>query len=104
MLEQTGLIHWRCDAAAHQQGVDGRTPDTLTVHDGRWAYCPLDAGAPGHDWKPTGGVRIELLRRATPIIDLDAAPQPPAKTPSAPAARDAAAGTAAKKRTSPTKR
>lgn len=99
MLEQTGLIHWRCDAAAHQQGIDGRTPDTLTVHDGRWAYCPLDAGAHGHNWKPTGGVRIELLRRATPIIDLDAAPPPPAKPPSAGAAR-----AAAKKRASSSKR
>lgn len=104
MFEQTGLIHWRCEAAAHRQSAGGGTPDTLTVHDGRWAFCPLDAGAPGHDWKPTGGVRIELLRRTAPIIDLDAAPQPPAKTQSAAAPRAAAAGSAAKKRTSPSKR
>lgn len=71
MSEHTNLIQFRCDSAAHQHGLGGRTADTLTVHDGKWAYCPMDVAAADHDWKDTGGVRIEMLRRGSPRIDLD---------------------------------
>lgn len=79
MPEVSGLIHYRCRAPAHQQGADGRTPDTITVHEGRWSYCPLDARGDGHVWEETGGVPIESLRRAAPTINLDVSPPRPAR-------------------------
>ena len=107
LAEQSGLIHWRCDAAGHQQAPAGRTADTLTVHDGRWAYCPKDVAATGHQWKETGGVRIELLRRASPQIDLDLDIGPVANggSPATASPRRTvsrvAGGTATRKRTTP---
>ena len=107
MQDQSGLIHWRCEAAAHRQGADGRTPDTLTVRDGSWAYCPMDVAATGHDWKNTGGVRIEMLRRGSPTIDLDLDIGPPVdrasstEGPRGRAAARAGGGTTTRKRTTP---
>lgn len=98
MAEQSGLIHWRCDAAGHQQ-PDGRTVDTLTVHDGKWAYCPRDVAADDHAWTATGGVQIELLRRGSPTISLDADVQPAARPASATPARARAGGTPRKRAT-----
>ncbi|HET8568118.1 MAG TPA: hypothetical protein VFM93_03915 [Candidatus Limnocylindria bacterium] len=82
-------------AEAHQQGVTGRAADTLTIHAGKWAYCPMDVKGSGHKWEDTGGVPIETLRRGTPTIDIDLdvrpraepAPRPSAKTPSEAPAR-----------------
>ena len=71
LADRSGLIHWRCDAAGHQEAPDGRTADTLTVHDGKWAYCPGDVAAKDHVWTATGGVQIEMLRRGSPTISLD---------------------------------
>ena len=87
MAQESGLIHYRCAAPSHQQGVEGRTADTLTVHEGKWSYCPKDIRATDHLWQPTGGVRIELLRRGSPTInlDLDVRPHLGAKAPSTPA-------------------
>lgn len=106
MLQESGLIHWRCEAAGHRQCLDGRPADTLTVHEDRWAYCPMDAGAAGHEWTATGGVRIETLRRSSPKIDLDLDIRPhvdgDASVPSSrgrPAAR-AGGGTTRKRATS----
>ena len=45
-------IAYECVARPHQSGGDA---DKLTIHDGQWAYCPCDAKAEGHEWKPTGG-------------------------------------------------
>ena len=85
MAQESGLIHYRCAAPSHQQGVEGRTADTLTVHEGKWSYCRKDIRATDHLWQPTGGVRIELLRRGSPTINLDLDPHLGAKAPSAPA-------------------
>lgn len=71
LAQESGLIHYRCSAPAHQQGVEARTADTLTVHEGKWAYCPKDIREKDHVWEPTGGIRIELLRRGSPTINLD---------------------------------
>lgn len=104
MPEQSGLIHWRCDAAGHQQAPAGRTADTLTVHDGLWAYCPRDVAADGHAWISTGGVQIELLRRGAPTISLDADVEPratPAKSAARGRAAERAGGTTARKRATP---
>ena len=102
MAEHSGLIHWRCDAAGHQQ-AEGRTADTLTVHDGQWAYCPRDVAADDHAWTATGGVQIELLRRGSPTISLDVdlkpASRPTAAAPGRAPAR--AGGTTARKRATP---
>ena len=37
-------------------------PSTVTVHQGRWAYCDSAVEA-AHEWVPSGGVPLELLRR-----------------------------------------
>jgi len=82
--QDSGLIHYRCTAPSHQHSVEGRTADTLTVHEGKWSYCPMDIRANDHQWQPTGGVRIELLRRSYPRIslDLDIRPHLGTKAPS----------------------
>lgn len=81
----------------------GRTADTLTVHDGKWSYCPMDIREKEHAWESTGGVRIELLRRGSPTIslDLDVRPHLGTKSPSTPAGTPAgtSSGGTARKRT-----
>lgn len=85
MERDSGLIHYRCTAPGHQQGAEGRTADTLTVHEGKWSYCPMDVRAKEHRWEPTGGVQIEMLRRGSPTInlDLDVRPHVPGAKPAA---------------------
>lgn len=81
MADGTGLIYYRCAAETHQRGVEGRTTDTLTVHEGRWSYCPFDVRAGEHDWQQTGGVQIEMLRRGSPTINLDIDVRPHLRAP-----------------------
>lgn len=94
MEQGSGLIHYRCTASGHQQGVAGRTADTLTVHESKWSYCPMDIRAKDHQWEPTGGVPIESLRRGSPTInlDLDVRPHVGTKQPSTPAGPSSTSG------------
>jgi hypothetical protein len=55
-------VTYRCTAPSHQSADGG--PDKLTVHDGKWAFCPYDAKAEGHEWAPSGGLSLSLLRHA----------------------------------------
>ena len=55
------LIAYECIAADHQPSM--LHVDKLTIHDGAWAFCPFDARADGHQWKPTGGADVEALTR-----------------------------------------
>ena len=48
--------HWQRPAGA------GDT-NTVTIVRGAWAFCPHNAMAEGHDWRPTGGIDIAQLRR-----------------------------------------
>lgn len=85
--------------------MEGRTADTITVHDGKWSYCPRDIRETDHQWQPTGGVQIERLRRGSPTInlDLDVRPHLGPKAPSTPAGpvttRAAGNGGTARRRT-----
>lgn len=99
LQDRSGLIDFRCVAAAHQH-PGGRTTDTLTVHERKWAFCPLDVRAKGHEWSATGGVGLETLRRSAPTIDLDAAMRDAAEArpPVAPAAGAARARAIPRKR------
>ena len=63
MPDQRALIHYRCSNPAHQQS-NGNTSDTLTVHEGKWAYCAFDIRAKDHQWIETGGVPLEQARLA----------------------------------------
>lgn len=56
------LVHYRCIANDHQTGVWGRSG--MTIHDGRWAYCPAGGVTAAHHWTETGGVRFADLRTA----------------------------------------
>jgi hypothetical protein len=55
------LIEFVCIAAAHRPHRSGEHASTVTVYEGRWAYCdsPIEAG---HDWVASGGIPLELLR------------------------------------------
>ena len=64
-------VAYVCSAPSHQVG-DGGGPDKLTVHDGKWAFCPHDAKAVGHEWQPTGGVAVSTLRHAVAFRERDA--------------------------------
>lgn len=55
------LIAHECVAPDHHPTLDH--PDKLTIHRGAWAFCPFDAGARGHEWRETGGVELDELRR-----------------------------------------
>ena len=55
------LIEFICVAAAHKPHHSGEHASTVTVHEGRWAYCDSPAEA-GHDWVASGGIPLELLR------------------------------------------
>ena len=61
------LIQWYCSSAAHRGAPDDVT-DKLTIHDGEWAFCPLDARADEHDWRPTGGLELERGGARGPIV------------------------------------
>ena len=63
MPEQRALVYYRCANPKHQQGNADKS-DTLTIHEGKWAYCAHDIRAKGHVWAPTGGVTIEQVRSA----------------------------------------
>ena len=63
MPDQAPLIHYRCTAPTHQQPQAGTKSDTLTIHEGKWAYCPRDIRAKGHQWAETGGVTLNEVRR-----------------------------------------
>ncbi|MGH2377464.1 MAG: hypothetical protein ACRDGT_03235 [Candidatus Limnocylindria bacterium] len=53
-------VAFNCVAPAHQAGEGG--PDKLTVHEGQWAYCAFDARSDDHDWHPTEGLTLTMLR------------------------------------------
>lgn len=62
-------IGFVCTEPAHLD-QNGTPSDHLTIHDRAWAYCPRDARAGGHEWKPTGGVPltdIEMVVRGMRI-------------------------------------
>jgi hypothetical protein len=60
--DERPLIHYRCVAPKHQT-APGSQSDTLTIHEGKWAYCPHDIRAKGHEWSDTGGVTLTDVRR-----------------------------------------
>ncbi len=70
------LIKYRCMRAAHQRAPEGRISDSLTVHQGEWAYCPFDTRAKDHDWRATTGIPIEELRRLNAPLDAFAEAEP----------------------------
>ena len=63
MPEQRALVYYRCTNPKHQQG-SGDKSDTLTIHEGKWAYCPHDIRAKDHQWTETGGLPLEDVRLA----------------------------------------
>jgi hypothetical protein len=55
-------VAYECTTPSHQVGDGG--PDKLTVHDGKWAFCPFDAKAEGHVWGPNRGLPLSMLQHA----------------------------------------
>jgi hypothetical protein len=56
-------VAFECHAPSHRVS-EGGGPDKLTVHEGKWAFCPYDAKADGHEWAPSGGMPLSMLRHA----------------------------------------
>ncbi|HZP97489.1 MAG TPA: hypothetical protein VFC31_14310 [Candidatus Limnocylindria bacterium] len=61
MPEERALIRFRCVAEDHQE--PGSRSDTLTIHQGKWAFCPHDIRAKAHRWEDTGGITLTEVRR-----------------------------------------
>jgi len=56
---ETAVV-FTCVTPAHQAGEGA--PDKLTIHEGKWAFCPFDARAESHEWKPNGGLTLSMLQ------------------------------------------
>jgi hypothetical protein len=59
MTRRFALVQFTCDAHVGAQG-GGRRSGTLTVHQGKWAFCPASR-ITAHRWIATGGVKIGQL-------------------------------------------
>lgn len=55
------LVEYECVAEEHEATLSH--PNKLTVHKGRWAFCPYDSQAEGHVWHETGGADVDTLLR-----------------------------------------
>ena len=55
------IIEYECVAPTHRPSLS--RVDKLTIHGGRWAFCPFDARADGHEWQATGGADFDTLLR-----------------------------------------
>lgn len=62
-------IAYLCDEPSHQIGQV--SADTLTIHDGQWAFCRQDAKANGHVWRQTSGVPLYQLRTSSLLHEPD---------------------------------
>ena len=82
------LIEFVCVATAHRPYLRGEHASTVTVHEGRWAYCDSPAEE-GHDWAASDGLPFSEAMRFTPRQQAILASAGPA------AGLPAAAGTAA---------
>lgn len=80
------LVKFVCVARAH---AAGRSDSGLTIHAGAWAFCPLGADGPGHDWTPSDGLPLADAMRFTPRGQAtETVPSASARPPkAAPAAR-----------------
>ncbi len=69
MKRITPLIRYRCANPEHQRPTK-RVSDTMTIHDGSWAYCPHDVRVADHRWSvanpdaPALSVRVPADPRA----------------------------------------
>jgi hypothetical protein len=57
------LVKFVCVAKAH---AGGRSDAALTIHDGRWAFCPMGGDQKGHDWQPSNGLPLADAMRFVP--------------------------------------
>jgi hypothetical protein len=56
------VVRYECIAANHQE-VQPIGQAGLTVHRGGWAYCEAERPDTPHQWVPTGGISLDLLKR-----------------------------------------
>lgn len=64
------LVHFECVAGAHQRNATPERQGTITIHEGRWAYCHGALAEADHEWVSTGGVPFGTLlirKRASTI-------------------------------------
>ncbi len=59
----TPLVVFACRCRAHQSDPHCEWPNSVTMHEHRWAFCP-SGEADGHEWEPIEPSSVDALRRA----------------------------------------
>ena len=59
---ETGTVGFICTAADHP-ARSSATGTGLTVHEGKWAFCP-GGGTTGHSWSAVDKASLDELTRA----------------------------------------
>jgi hypothetical protein len=52
------LVQFTCVQPDHAKRSERYT---LTIHDGKWAFCRHEGPASEHNWRPIEGVRLDSL-------------------------------------------
>ena len=50
------LVSFKCERTDHAKRSERYT---LTIHEGKWAFCPHEGPASEHMWRPTAGEKLE---------------------------------------------
>lgn len=61
----SALISYTCQRPDHAKRSERYT---LTIHEGKWAFCGHEGPTSDHSWRPIAGVRLDtLLERRRPV-------------------------------------
>lgn len=54
----SALIRFTCERPDHAKRSERYT---LTINDGKWAFCAHEGPASEHDWRPIAGAQLDSL-------------------------------------------
>jgi hypothetical protein len=52
------IIQFRCVSSEH---AEPSVRPSLTIHQGKWAYCAHEGATSEHEWQPAGAVELRDL-------------------------------------------
>ena len=52
------LVRFKCDRPDHARRSERYT---LTIHDGKWAFCTHEGPTSDHKWRPIAGAKLDAL-------------------------------------------
>jgi len=58
----SALIRFKCDRPEHARRSERYT---LTIHDGKWAFCTHEGANSDHRWRPIAGTKLDALLGAS---------------------------------------